>query len=114
MMELIPEFDFRPIIERHLTAPFRKARDWEIFYAETANAIYETYEFVLKLERRNLTNEDSIVLLPYLATLEPQVNLFMDLMFEAEFESHYYDQLMSELSGIRKAILKIKPRLLKQ
>ncbi len=113
MLTPVPVFDFATLIDKHINAPFRRERDWEMFYADTANDVYNTFEYLSSLNRKiaSATAEEKAAALSYVATIEPQVSKFMDLMCDAGFESHYYDRLWHELCNMQDDIAAIKKKV---
>lgn len=113
MLTQVPVFDFATLIDKHMNAPFRRERDWEIFYADTANDVYNTFEYLSRLNRKitAATAEEKAAALSYVTALEPQVSKFMDLMCDAGFESHYYDRLWHELCNMQDDIASIKKKV---
>jgi len=105
-----PVFDFKPLIDKHLTAPFRRARDWEHFYSESGDDIYDTYEYLIQIkdEIEEATADEKSELLAYVNSLEPLISQFMDLVYDAGFYSHDYDQLWHRLSSMEDNIELIK------
>ena len=112
-MLTIPTLDLTPFIDKHRAAPFGKLKEWEVFYAETANDIYDSWERLseIKKEISGATEQEKKRLSTYMNNLEAQVIEFMQLMEDALFESHSYDRLWHELCGICDDIIAIKKQL---
>ena len=112
-MLTIPVLGFAKHLEKHETFAFRRSSDWQQFYADVSDDIYDTYEWLYKIKKSvtGVTEHEKSALLTYLNTLEPQVIKFMDLMADAMFESHEYDRLWPELCGMVDDMSAIKTQL---
>lgn len=113
----IPEFDFDKIIDTHRNPTFKRHRDWEKFYADAANDIYDSWEYlseIIKILNTTTSVEIYEIISNYISKLERQINTFMDLMIDGEYESHYYDRLWHELCNMREKITTIKQLISKR
>ena len=114
MLNTVAEFDIQELINKHRKPTFRKPVEWDVFYADAYENVYDTYEYISQL-RNEVTNIDSFdkaQVLFYINLLEPKLNRLLNLMYKTGFKSQYYDRLWAELYSIRNEIPRIREQLI--
>jgi hypothetical protein len=102
----LPIIDLQKIIDSYNAATFKNTRDFDSFYIECNEKVYDAWELVSEIKLVKLTAKEQQSLKIYLEKLLPLATELLNILSRSDIETNNYNRFFSLLEDIEKEIPK--------
>ena len=106
----LPKIDLQTIINKYNSATFKNTRDFDAFFIDCNNEVYDECEVVTEIKLDNLAKSEIKLLYEYLQNLLPLVTLLLNILSHSDIDTINYNMFLSQLEMMEQSI----PTLLKK